>query len=223
MPKPLDIVLFYNDFGRPYLPLIERMTKTAKEQMPHCRTVLLTMTPSAKLFRLFDHSIQIVQDADATRICYDKARAITTYQAQSDRNCVHTDPDVEFIKPVEFPDADVGLLWRKSKPAQPVNSGMIFARPGSPDFWKRYATTVASLPSALHSWWADQLAFSVMVGASLNEAGKHLRMHDADVLLMAEEDVCSAPEKVTDRAVAIHYKGIRKGIDFAPYFSKRAA
>jgi hypothetical protein len=218
-----DVVLYYNDFGRPYLPLIERMVQSAKAKMD-CRTVVMTMTPSKKLFKLFDHPIHIVSEPNAKTVCLDKARAIVTYMAQADRPCIFTDPDVEFVGQPEFQnDADVRLLWRKSKPSQPVNSGMIFAKPGSPEFWKRYGNTVAGLPSVLHAWWADQLALSVMIGASEHKAGDVFRCHDAKVELLEENDVCAAPERATDKAFAIHYKGWRKGDGWEQYFPRKSA
>jgi hypothetical protein len=65
-----------------------------------------------------------------------------------DRPCVFIDPDV-FQKPVEFPVmADVGLLWRATKPAQPVNAGMMLAKPGCEEFWNKYGSIAANLPQS---------------------------------------------------------------------------
>lgn len=222
MQQP-DVVLFYNDFGRPYLPLIERLVQSAKVQMPECRTVVMTMTPSKKLFKLFDHPIHIVSEPNAKTVCLDKARAIVTYMAQADRPVIFTDPDVEFVRPAVFPEADVGLLWRKSKPSQPVNSGMIFSLPSTDEFWKRYGNTVAGLPSVLHAWWADQLALSVMIGTYNHKAGDTFECHGAQVSLLEENDVCAAPERATEKAFAIHYKGWRKGEGWEQYFPRKSA
>lgn len=212
-----DVVCFYADLGRPYLPLIERMTKSAKAVMPDCKTVLITLSPTAQLCDLFDHSIHMMAEPSAATLCYDKARAILTYQASMQDRCVFVDPDLEFKKPIVFPEnTDVALVWRK-KHAQPVNGGMIFASPGSPVFWKKYGSVVASLPSPLRSWWADQLALSLMVG-SLHEAGDELQAWDARVKLLAEADVCAPPEQAHEGTVALHYKGTRKGEGWDKYF-----
>ncbi len=114
----------------------------------------------------------------------------------------------------------MGLLWCKTKLAYPINSGMIFARPGSSEFWQNYANIVASLPSALHSWWADQLAFAVMLG-SRHQGGDVLHAYDARIKLLPVEDWCAAPERASESCPAIHFKGIRKGENFTPWFSKK--
>lgn len=219
MPKPLDLVLFYADLGRPYLPLIEHTTRSARNVMPEARLVLLTPTPSPALARNFDLLVTLGFDPSPETLCYDKVRAIMTWQAQMDRPCAFIDPDLEFRRPIEFPDSDVGLLWRK-KAAQPVNAGMILAKPGSPLFWKKYGTTAASLPRALRAWWCDQLAFSVMFG-TLREAGDVVQALDASVALIDENRACAPPERAHEDVWAIHYKGARKPGDWAPYFAQQ--
>ena len=76
MSEPLDIVCFYAELGRPYLPLIERMTKSAKRVMPYARTVVITPTPSAELCNLFDNWLDISKEITTTdqTVCYDRAR-----------------------------------------------------------------------------------------------------------------------------------------------------
>lgn len=209
--SPPDIVCFYTDLGRPYLPLIENMTKSAREVMPGSRLILMTPTPSKALCRNFDLVVQLKIDADVKTICFEKARAMTSWQAQMDRPCVFIDPDVIFKRPVEFPIlADVGLLWRSTKPAQPVNAGMILAMPGAEEFWKKYGAIVANLPGALRAWWCDQLAFSLLLG-SMHHAGEMVSAYGANVKLIAEEDACAPPERAKDTTWAIHLKGKRKG------------
>jgi hypothetical protein len=216
----MNIVCFYTEIGRPYLPFIQRMTESAKRVMPESKTILLTPTPSKELNACFDEVLQLKIDSSWKTICFDKSRAILTWQLQSKEPTVYLDPDIEFRFPLEFPEEDVGLLWCKTKLAYPINSGMIFARPGSHDFWQKYANIVASLPSALHSWWADQLAFAVMLG-SLHQDNEVISAHGASIKLLPVESWCAAPERANLECPALHYKGIRKGENFAPWFAKR--
>lgn len=218
---PLDLVCFYADLGRPYLPLIAEMTRSAKAVMPECRTVLLTPTPSAKLLRLFDLPVHLKIETTLKTICFDKVRAILTWQSQMDRPCVFIDPDVVFMRPVEFPiGADVGLMWRTTKAAQPVNSGMVLATPGCPQFWKQYGQVAANLPDALRGWWCDQLAFSLMLGTE-HRTGELIRSYDARVKLIPEDEACSPPERALPHTWAHHLKGGRKGEGFAHIFPPR--
>lgn len=185
--------------------------------MPDCKITLLTPTPSKELRRQFDQCAHLVDvTCNETTLCLDKARAITTWQAQLTEPCVFVDPDIEFKRPLQFPDADLALLWRDSN-ANPINIGMIFARPGVPEFWRHYSSTVATLPRSLHSWWCDQTAFRCMLG-SLHHAGDVIQAYDAKVEFMAWEKVCCAPEFATDETWSLHYKGPRKGEEFSGYF-----
>jgi hypothetical protein len=209
MSPPPDLVLYYADLGRPYLPLIERTIASARRVMPQSRLVLLTPTPTRDLTVLFDLVMEIQAVTTPQTVCFDKVLGLCTWQAQMDRACAFIDPDLEFRKPIKFPDADVGLLWRK-RSAQPVNAGMILARPGCPVFWRKYGVTAATLPEVLRGWWCDQLALSVMIGA-LREPGETVQAHDAAVKLIPEEAACAPPEKATEDTWALHYKGQRKG------------
>lgn len=218
----IDLACYYADIGRPYLPLIERMTQSAKSVMPDCRLTLLTPTPLKQLVRLFDTHVHLLDiEAEASSLCYSKARSIMTWQMQLKAPCVFVDPDIEFRRPLQFPDADVGLLWRKSN-ANPINIGMIFARPGAPEFWNRYGAIAASLPRQLRSWWCDQLAFRAMLG-SLHHAGDVVQAYDARVEFMPWEKVCCAPEYATEETWSLHYKGLRKGDEFSPFFQERTS
>jgi hypothetical protein len=220
--QPLDVVCFYSDLGRPYIPLIENMTRSAKAVMPGCRTILLTPTPYPSLCKLFDYPVELRIETSLRTVCLDKARATITWQSQMDRPCVFIDPDVTFVKPVEFPVlADVGLLWRSTKPAQPVNSGMVLATPGNADFWNKYGSIAANLPHALHAWWCDQLAYSLLLG-SMHYAGEMVSAYGANVKLIPEEDACAPPERAKDQTWAIHLKGKRKGPGFNSVFGSSA-
>jgi len=211
-----DIVVFYADLGRPYLPLIDRMVRSAKEVMPESRLVLLTPTPDKELISRFDLPLQTSTQSTVETVCYDKACAIISWQMKSDRPCIFADPDLEFVRPVEFPDEDVALIWRR-KSAQPVNAGMILARPGCPTFWNKYGVTVGTLPVVLRPWWIDQLAFSVMIGAR-SQPGEVVNVHDARVRLLPET-CCAPPERANEDTWALHYKGHRKGEGWGRYFA----
>ena len=144
MPQ-LDIVCFYADLGNPYLPLLERMTQSAKAVMPYCRTVLLTPTPSRYLSSLFDKTCDLSPDMKTTTetLCYDRARTTVSWQGLTQVPTCYTDPDIEFRKPIPMSnDWDVALLWRKRKPDQPINTGVVLANPGPSLFWARYGAIV---------------------------------------------------------------------------------
>ncbi len=212
-----DFVCFYNDIGRPYLHLIEQMTKSAKAVMPESRTVLLTSTPSKALCKLFDTYAVFEGEATDKSLCFDKARAIISWQVKADRPCIYTDPDIVFRRTIEFPPTDIGLLFRK-KTAHPINSGLILARPGGEPFWRAYGNTVASLPRSLRAWYADQIALSVIIG-SLHSPGDVVMAHGSTISLMDWSMVCCSEEHANESTPAIHYKGTRKGQEFAPYFT----
>lgn len=212
-PEPLDIVVFYADLGRPYLPLIEQMTASAKQAMPWARTVLLTPTPSEELGRHFDRCIDLSGHVKTTEktVCYDRAASTVSWQAVTKIRTIYADPDIEFHRPVEFDGSfDVGLLWRKRKPDQPINTGIVLAEPGHLEFWRQYGAVVANLPTPLRSWWCDQLGFNVLLGV-IHEAGDVLQAYDARVKLFSMTDHCTPREKATtDNPWAWHDKGKRK-------------
>ena len=54
-----DLVCFYMDLGRPYIPLIQAMTKSAREVMPGSRLIVLTPTPSKELEDQFDYQVEL--------------------------------------------------------------------------------------------------------------------------------------------------------------------
>ena len=215
-----ELACFYTDLGRPYQPLIETMTASAKRIMPSCKLTLLTPTPTKDLAALFDECVHLKIDSTWRTICYDKSRAIMTWQLKSERPVVYIDPDLEFKRPLEFPDETVGLLRCTRKTAHPINTGMMFARPGGHEFWQKYGNIVASLPAQLHGWYADQIGFGIMLG-SLHKAGDVIQAYDASVKLLPWDEVCCEPERAKDNVQAVHFKGIRKGDHFAPYFGKK--
>ena len=220
-PDEVDIVCYYADLGRPYLPLIEQMTSSAKRAMPWCRTVLMSPTPSADLDRLFDKTIDISAHVRTTEktVCYDRAVSTVSWQSQTKRRTIYADPDIEFHRPVEFDGSfDVGLLWRKRKPDQPINTGIVLAEPGHLEFWRNYGAVAANLPMPLRSWWCDQLAFNVLLGV-MHKAGDVIPAYDARVKLFSMTDHCTPREKATtDNPWAWHDKGKRKwgGSDVKP-------
>jgi len=208
----LDVCCFYTDLGREgYEPLMADMTASAHEQMPGCRTLLLSPNPTAKTAQHFDGVVPIENcDVDANKLCFNRGRAHVSWMTLTERPALLVDPDIVFRSP--FPldrECDVGLNWR-GKPDQPVNSGAVFARPGCPKFWHHYGTVCVNLPKKLWHWWVDQLSFSLMTGVC-HEAGEILRLDDARVALWSAEDNCGSDDIVTDKAWAIHKKGRRKG------------
>lgn len=213
MSEPLDIVCFYAELGRPYLPLIERMTKSAKRVMPYARTVVITPTPSAELCNLFDNWLDISKEITTTdqTVCYDRARCTVSWQAMTKGRTIYTDPDIEFHREVEFDGSfDVGLLWRPRKPDQPINTGIVLAEPGFKDFWSHYGAIVVNLPLPLRSWWCDQLSFNVMLG-TMHKSGDTFQAHDARVKLFEMSQHCTPHDKATtDNPWAWHDKGARK-------------
>lgn len=228
MPQsPLDIVCFYADLGRPYLPLIETMTASAKRAMPYARTVLLTPTPSDELAVCFDKTIDLSPHMKTTEktVCFDRATTTVSWQAHTESRTIYADPDIEFHREVEFDGTfDVGLLWRPRKPDQPINTGIVLAEPGSKAFWGRYGAIAANLPNPLRSWWCDQLAYNVLMG-TLHKAGDTVQAYDARVKLFLMSDHCTPREKATtDNPWAWHDKGKRKwGDSHVPHILETAA
>jgi hypothetical protein len=178
--------------------------------MPYIRTVLLTPTPSDALVRCFDKTIISGTQTTAETVCIDRVKATVGWQSFTQNRTIYSDPDIEFNREVEFGDFDVGLLWRPRYPAQPINTGIVLAEPGHPDFWRNYGAIAVNLPKNLHSWWCDQLAYTVMLG-TLHKPGDTIQAHDAKVNLFDMHSHCTAREKVTsDNPWAWHDKGKRK-------------
>ncbi len=219
MSEPLNILCYYTHFGRPYGPALKRMTESVKRVMPHARTVLMTSTPFESLCSLFDATVHIKVEPNLKTLCFEKSRAIHAWQSRSEHNTIFVDPDVEFLRPLEF-DADVTLTWRATKLDQPVNAGLILARPGHMEFWDRYIKTVAALPPEVYGWWCDQLGFSIVLGSE-REAGNVYTIHGAQVRLVDQRMACSPPEKAWENAWSHHYKGVRKGAWAEPLFVAR--
>lgn len=217
----LNIVCYYADFGRPYAPLIERMTKSAKELMPDARTVLLTPTKNTMVQQYFDTIYAIDCQTEIGTLCRERARAMATWMTYMEGGwTVFVDPDVYFRRAIEFGEHfDVGLLWR-SKPDQPINTGLILARHGCPDFWQRYGKIAVNLPKAIHHWWCDQIAFALMTSV-MHKAGDILDIEDARVWLMDANRHCALPGREVDETWAIHEKGRLKGEGWDKIFTGR--
>lgn len=218
-----DVVAYYADFGRPYAALLERMATSAKRVMPECRTVLLTPTPGCDGAQHFDQVYE-TDPIDRTPdnvalLSRARCRANLRWLLNTDRLTICCDPDIEFIGPpiFRFP-SDVGLIWR-AKPDQRVNAALWWSRANQASFWLHYGKIVESMPSEMHAWWADQMAFAIMLG-SYHEAGDIVQCGETRVRLMDGDDV-AVPEARTDKTWAIHYKGQRKGAGWEKFFHTR--
>ncbi len=212
-----DIVCYYADLGRPYEPLIERMTGSARRVMPDARLVLLTPNAGEEIRRHFDTVCQLPPGADETNLCLERVRAVVSWQMVTQRISIHCDPDLEWKRRPGLIDGAlynaVGLLWRAHKPDQPVNTGMIIATPGAREFWQRYGSIAVNLPPEIHSWWCDQLAFALITGVDLTLPAT-LKRYDADVCLINGKKFCPAADEATEEAWALHYKGALKEGDY---------
>jgi len=215
----LDVVCYYADFGRPYLPLIERMCASVREVMPDARLVLLTPTPKDELSAPFDTTAPLDIETTHANLCRERARAVCSWAMSAERPAVFVDPDVEFVKAPDLGRYDVGLLWRTNKPDQPVNTGLIVAQPGQRDFWWRYGSVAVNLPKVVHYWWCDQLAFALLTGVC-HQAGETLLIEGARVRLLDAASTCAPPDEATPEAWAHHYKGKLKGPGWENVFIK---
>lgn len=207
------IVCYYADVGRPYLPLLEQMTVSVKQVIPNAETVLLTPTPDCGAGKFFDH-VQAITDRPTTdlNLCQERAIAMTSFMLHKHNcNTVFVDPDLVFLQEPQFGKFDVGLMWREKKPDQPINTGMILAKPGAEDFWKHYGEVIINLPPAVHHWWCDQLGFALLTGVC-HKAGETILVDDARVKLLDLPTYCPISDEGTvNLAWAIHLKGRRKG------------
>lgn len=216
-----DVIAYYADFGRDYLPLLRKVSTSAKQVMPECRTICATPDPD-KVGKTWDHIIELPKGVTIQTLCYERARFTTSWMLNTDRPVIFTDPDIEFKNPVPVHDLyDVGLLWRQSKPDQPINEGIVIAHPHRPKFWTHYGKIVVNLPKVLRWWWCDQIAFSILTGAC-HSAGDILSLDDAQVQLIDGETYCPNSDRPNPKAWALHYKGARKGEGWDKVFlSKR--
>lgn len=210
------VVCYYMDMGRPYLPLIENMTASVKAVMPDTRTVLLTPTPNCNASQFFDHT-QFIGDrpTDETNICRERGVAMASWMlAKHGCDTIFVDPDIVFRNKPEFDSTfDIGLMWRTDKPDQPINTGLILAKPDRDKFWRHYGNVIVNLPKPFHYWWCDQLAFALLTGVC-HYPGDTLLVDDARVRLFKQSEVCPVSGEAwdtTSSAWAVHYKGRRKG------------
>ena len=220
----IDVVCYYADLGRPYRSLMEQMCASAKQHID-CRTVILTPTPMDWMGGVFDtvapHKSASYAEVTKDNLCQQRAEAMMSWGAFCNRPAFFVDPDIQFRAAPRLPEADICLLWRDDKLAMPVNTGFIAASPfdGQKDFWLVYGNTVVNLPTRIHGWWCDQLGFSCMLG-NQHQAGQKVRVLGADIALLDARDHCDVPDKVTDRAWAVHFKGSRKGEGWGDIFAK---
>ena len=220
----IDVVCYYADLGRPYQPLMQRMCQSAKRHMD-CRTVILTPTPLDWMRDVFDtvapHHSASYKHVTRDNLCQQRAEAMMSWGAYCNRPTFFVDPDLEFRSVVTLPECDMALLWRDDKLAMPVNTGFIATSPfdGQKDFWLVYGNTVVNLPTRIHGWWCDQLGFSLMLG-NQHKAGDRMKVLGAEIALLNAADHCDVPDKVTEQAWAVHYKGSRKGEGWGDIFAK---
>lgn len=216
----MDVVAYYADFGRPYAALLERMATSAKAVMPECRTVLLTPDLGCDGSQYFD--LQIDAPLQCPRdgivpLSRERCRANVSWLTQTGRPTICCDPDVEFVARPHFPDVDIALVWR-DKPDQRVSAALFYSRPGQRYFWERYARIVFSLPTEMWAWWADQLAFTLMVG-SYNRVDQGIYCDGSHVWFLDPRYSCGLPEQADKNAWALHYKGQRKGSGWERWFA----
>jgi len=217
----IDVVCYYADLGRPYQPLIERMCASARQNLPGARLLMLTPTPRAFMYPLFDMVLPLPQPADDTNLCLERARSSCSWGLVTERPFLLADPDIVFLRPPRIEDgADIQLLCRPGKPDQPINSGVVYSKPGQADFWKRYGNIAINLPWRTHGWFCDQLAYNLMVGV-YHVAGDTVQLGPSCVKLVNAYDHCERPERVTERAWAHHLKGSTKGQEFAKFYQVR--
>src|SRR5262252_3831195 len=220
----IDIVCFYAHLGRPYGELMARMTASAKSMFP-CRTVLLTPTPSADLTRFFDETVELSHPANPQTVCLEKVRAIVSWAVIAERPTLFADPDLVFTGTPPLDNSfDVGLLWRKTKPDQPINTGAILVNPGPKlrDFWLHYGRIASNMPAVLHPWFCDQMAFALMTG-DIHQPDERLTIDGARVWLMNATDHCYKPGTVSSKAWALHMKGATKGPGWDQVFTNQKA
>jgi len=205
------VVCFYADLGNHgYLPLIRRMCESAKAVMPDCETVLLTTTDDTELVGFFDRAHIMDMEITPQNLCASRARLTTSWQLQSDAITLYADPDIVFQKAPEIPpDADILFSWKSKRAAQPINSGLVIAKPGCPEFWKKYASAAINLPKPLNAWWCDQLAYNLVIGIA-HKGGDYVSAFDATAKLVDARLMCASAEEGTEESWSLHYKGSRK-------------
>lgn len=219
---PPDIVCFYTDLGRPYYPLLKTMTDSARAVMKGSRLVLVSPNASKSVRALFDITFPLDVEPTWDKLCLHKANVFMSWMLGAKRDTIFIDPDVEFKRVPDFGnDCDVAVSWRPVRADQPVNLGMLYAKPGHPDFWNRYGQIVAYLPKQLHSWWCDQLGFSILLGVD-HEEWKPFRILDANVKAIPFDLMCSHPERARPDAWSIHLKGKRKGEGWEAYYGEKS-
>ncbi len=216
----LDIVCYYADIGRPYRPLIERMCASARANVPNSRLVILTPTPADYMEECFDDVFPLPTAATEQNICFERARSSMSWGKVTSFPFLLVDPDIVFLAPPRIEDdADIQLLWRRGKPDQPVNSGVVYSKPGQVAFWDDYGLIAGNLPWRLHGWFCDQLAFSLMTGV-YNKAGDILTIGPTRIKLVDALDHCERPGRATEKAWAHHLKGSMKGEEFRQFYKR---
>lgn len=213
----MDVVSFYVDLGRPYAPLMERLTSSIRRHGVG-QSVLITPTPHAEGCGQFDVVVKIDGGPEEATLMLQRGRANCSWLTQTQNDTMCVDLDVEFTAFPSIPcDTDIALLWR-NKPDQRVNAACFFSRANQQGFWRRYAKVLANMPSETHRWWSDQMAFTLMLG-QYHHIGETTLCDGSRVYLMDPHNTCSLPEEASAEAWALHYRGARKGADWKQYYA----
>jgi len=219
----IDLICYYADFGLPYRDAIERLVATAREVMPEMNLVLLSPNAAAWCIDLFDEHHVTPNMPTVDTLMLERLRAHISWFIGTTRRTVVVDVDIAFRHPVVFDGSfDVGLTWRDNRPDQPMNAGLILVEPGQRAIWSHYANVAVNLPSMLHRWWVDQMAFCLLLGVC-HKAGEVLSVDGARVALMDSRHVSDVPERIMEDAWTVHHKGPRKGGMFRELYQKSAA
>jgi len=105
----LDVCCFYTDLGREgYEPLMADMTASAHEQMPGCRTLLLSPNPTAKTAQHFDGVVPIENcDVDANKLCFNRGRAHVSWMTLTEATTSPRSSRIGFARIIDQRSAPV--------------------------------------------------------------------------------------------------------------------
>lgn len=220
----MALAYFYVGFGEPWYRVAAAASfKTARRHMPGQMIAHLSdaVTPT---LRGSGSVMRLPLDVGRDVLCGAKAQAMAYYALDAQEPVAFVDTDVMFQDSIEgyFGDYDIGLIWRP-RIAQPYNAGLVFSMPtaGARSFWRRYSEVANSLPPSLQNWFADQIAFSMIVGLDakpgdvVEAAGARVRVFD-----LAEVCPCVSSDEKRVEAPAVHFKGREAKAALVPYYRK---
>lgn len=218
----LDIICFYAEMGggASYVPLIERMTASARKAMPDARVLLMAPEPfpADEIAHKFDKILRYPDAPTADDLIYHKGRAFLTAALGTKNTTVFVDPDVEFLAPVLVDDSfDIGLTWRKERADQPALASLLVTKPNQMRFWLKFGHVLEALPKKNRRWYCEQIALALMTGVC-HKPDARLTIAESRVWLMDALECCAISDEEAPRARAIHYKGRRKGPEFHQMF-----